>query len=427
MIKKFLSVLAILLFFLPARTEAVNDAPPEEWMKTMTYYHEIYEYILPLKKFPEYFQKVYEGAEKDITQIYGEEASCPLGKTKADNTSEISAIENVPFSWELDEEKMREFFVELIEPKINRDRENVRIFRKEDGNIEFEGAGRLGQVLDVEQAILFTKKALVSGASRIELPIKKQKPVVTVEDAELREMGIKELVSIGESDFTGSSSARIHNIQVGSDRFNGYLIPKDQVVSFNEQLGEVDGVQGYKRELVILGNHELRKEYGGGLCQVSSTAFRGALLAGFPIVERYPHSFAVRYYAPWGTDATIYPGSKDLKFKNDTQGAILVQTTLNRENKKLQFHYYGTKDERKVKMFGSQTTGHAKTGLTATWFQVIIPDETSATVAKAGNAVSKFFSLYKPSTAWSEKKPESEKESKSESGPPVNSEEGSTI
>ena len=68
------------------------------------------------------------------------------------------------------------------------------------------------------------KTALGAGVDRIELPVKIVEPKVTVEDEKLRELGIKEIVSVGESDFTGSSWARMQNIEVGSSQFNGFLI-----------------------------------------------------------------------------------------------------------------------------------------------------------------------------------------------------------
>ncbi|MEO7617987.1 MAG: VanW family protein, partial [Candidatus Saccharibacteria bacterium] len=121
------------------------------------------------------------------------------------------------------------------------------------------------------------------------------------------------------------------------------LAPGEQF-SFGKILGDVGAEQGYKPELVILGDHE-EKQYGGGLCQVSSTAYRAALLAGLPINQRYNHSFAISYYtAPYGVpgvDATIYYPQVDFKFTNDTGNYILIQTHM--EGTTLTFDYYGTK------------------------------------------------------------------------------------
>ena len=92
------------------------------------------------------------------------------------------------------------------------------------------------------------------------------------------------------------------------------------------------------------------KELGGGLCQVSTTLFRSAIMAGLPILERKPHSFPVKYYNPQGFDATIYPGVVDLKFKNDTPHHILIQSRV--EGTKLIFDIYGPDNGRKVVLDG---------------------------------------------------------------------------
>jgi hypothetical protein len=58
----------------------------------------------------------------------------------------------------------------------------------------------------------------------------------------------------------------------------------------------------------------------------------------------------VQYYAPQGTDATIYPGVQDFKFKNDLSSSLLIRTRM--EGDKLYFDFYGTKDDRKVSFDG---------------------------------------------------------------------------
>ncbi len=424
--KAFFPFLLAALFFVPQSTWAQNQIP-KEWLRTITFYHEIYEYKLPLAKFPEYFHK--ESAEN--TPLPSESNVCYWDASKK-NEEQIQPAGDETV-WEVNEPEIEKFFAELVIPKVNQPPTDVRIYRDENGQIAFEGAGNLGKTVDVAQAISLLKTALGAGVDRIELPVKIVEPKVTVEDEKLRELGIKEIVSVGESDFTGSSWARMQNIEVGSSQFNGFLIEPGAIGSFNDRLGPVDGAHGYLPELVIVGP-KLEKEYGGGLCQVSSTAFRAALLAGLPIVERYPHSFAVSYYAPFGTDATIYPGHKDLRFSNDTQGTILVQTTMDRENKKLRFHFYGSKDDRKVKMFGPevgrqvgppparnetstklapgevQWLSHAVAGFDTIWRRVLIPPtNATANISPALNEEQKtpsekivyeFFSRYQARPSW---------------------------
>lgn len=238
---------------------------------------------------------------------------------------------------------------EIIVPDVNQEPGKVTISTSASGTVIFDGVGFPGQVLDTETTARLTVEALRTGAAHIILPVHETQPTVIVTDPTLREQGIKELVTIGESDFSNSPVNRRHNIAVGLAKFMGHLIPKDSVFSFNTILGPVDGTTGYRKELVIKGDQTI-PDYGGGLCQVSSTAYRGIWEYGFPIVQRKNHSYMVNHYAPQGTDATVYPGVIDMKFKNDSPGALLMQTYA--ENDRAYFLYYGTKDDRKATVLG---------------------------------------------------------------------------
>src|SRR3989344_1225893 len=243
------------------------------------------------------------------------------------------------------EEKIAGALEESIGVLLNRDPGSVRITKDAEGKINFEGIGLNGRKIDHKRAAELTVFALEEGVSIIQLPVIETPPTVTVEDPELKALGITELVTVGESDYAGSPKNRKHNIGVGLIRFNGHIIQKDAEFSFGDVLGPVNGSTGYLPELTILGEKTL-PEFGGGLCQVSTTAYRGAWLGGFPITERRNHSYAVRFYAPAGTDATVYPPWTDMKFVNNTDGALLLQT--HSENDKAYFLYYGTKQKDKT-------------------------------------------------------------------------------
>jgi vancomycin resistance protein YoaR len=181
----------------------------------------------------------------------------------------------------------------------------------------------------------------------------------------INKLGITTLIGHGESDFKGSPSSRVHNIKVGSAKYNGTVVKPGEEFSFNDILGEVDDKNGYQPELVIKGG-KLIYEYGGGLCQVSTTLFRSAIMAGLPILERKPHSFPVKYYDPQGYDATIYPGVVDLKFRNDTLNHILIQSRI--ENTKLIFDIYGSGDGREVFLDGPYQYDQRKNGSMKAYF-----------------------------------------------------------
>lgn len=213
-----------------------------------------------------------------------------------------------------------------------------------DGKATVFRPSRDGVALNQPQTVTQIIRALNEDRTnrQITLDIKVKKPEVT-EDS-LNNLGIKELLSEGYSTFPGSSRARLTNVRIGAARYNGVLLKPDQVFSFGALLGDVGPAQGYEPSLVIIGTKE-EKQYGGGLCQVSSTAFRAALNAGLPIVERVNHSFAVDFYTqPYGVpgvDATIYYPDVDFKFKNDTGHYILIQTVM--DGTTLKFDFFGTK------------------------------------------------------------------------------------
>jgi vancomycin resistance protein YoaR len=79
-------------------------------------------------------------------------------------------------------------------------------------------------------------------------------------------------------------------------------------------VGQRSVERGYQPAPVIL--HEARDvQVGGGVCQVASTLFDAALIAGLRTTERHRHSYPVDYI-PLAQDATIVWGAKDLKILN---------------------------------------------------------------------------------------------------------------
>ncbi len=296
-------------------------------------------------------------------------------------------------SWNLD--AIAETIRQKVAMQLERPAGSVVISRNASGSIVFGGVGFPGRIVDVQKAAQMTVDALTMGVTDITLPVTDTQPQITVLDEELKAQGITEVVTIGESDFHGSTQNRIHNVVTGLNRFNGHLIAKDETFSFVKVLGKVDASTGYRKELTIIGDKTL-PDYGGGLCQVSSTAYRGIWEYGFPIVQRKNHSFAVHYYAPQGTDATVYPPNVDIKFKNDGPSALLMQTAIDIPNTKAYFIYYGTRDDRKSTITGpfswgytpappprtEETTeipagtkrkvGEAVPGLHAAWFRTVV-------------------------------------------------------
>ena len=225
----------------------------------------------------------------------------------------------------------------------------------------------VGKKINTSEAANTLERAIRNGEERIALSIQRIEPSVTLD--KVNSLGIDTLLGKGESSFSGSSAARIHNIRVGMNKFNGFILKPGESFSFNDVLGDVDASSGYKPELVIK-NKKTVLEYGGGLCQVSTTLFRSAIYAGLPIIERRPHSFPVHYYNPQGFDSTIYPGVTDLKFANNTPKSILIQNKI--AGTKLIFEIYGTSDSRTVKVDGPYQYDQKSSGAMKAYFTRVI-------------------------------------------------------
>ncbi len=241
-----------------------------------------------------------------------------------------------------------------IATQVDRPPQNAQ-FRFDDasGSLVTVADSVTGRTLDVTATLAVIEGAAagdVPSGRSAELPVLDVRPKIATEDG--ANLGIVELIGEGVTSYAGSSAAREQNIAVGTAQFDGLLIEPGETFSFNDYLGEVTKEKGYEEGIIIWGN-TTKADVGGGLCQVSSTAFRAAFWAGLPIVERTPHSFRVSYYEPpKGLDATIYSPYVDLKWSNDTGHYILIQTYVDRDANKVTFRYYGTNPGRTVEMEG---------------------------------------------------------------------------
>ncbi len=246
-------------------------------------------------------------------------------------------------------------YLEKIQIEINREPSNA-VFGTKDGQIIIESGGEIGAALSLDKSAKKIIDEMQKGAANnindieIELVIEEKEPLIGKKI--LEDLKIDSLLGQGKSDFSGSPSNRRHNIAAGAAKFNNIFIAPGEEFSFVKTLGEISAKTGYLPELVIKEN-KVVAELGGGLCQVSSTAFRAAIYSGLPILERRPHSYPVPYYNPQGMDATIYPPRPDLRFKNDTGAPILVQTKIIKNE--LIFNFFGKKQKRVIKIIGPNT------------------------------------------------------------------------
>ncbi|HWQ99249.1 MAG TPA: VanW family protein [Candidatus Methylomirabilis sp.] len=215
----------------------------------------------------------------------------------------------------------------------------------EDGKLKSFEAGTEGVAIDdapTRRAIL---DAWAGSATTTSFPIQVVREEAALTGADPERLGIREIIGIGRSNFSGSPANRRKNIATGVKKVNGSLIAPGEEFSLLTALGPITANNGWLPELVIKGN-KTEPELGGGLCQIGTTTFRAALASGLPITERRNHSYRVRYYEPAGTDATIYEPRPDFRFLNDTKNHVLIHAYLDGDN--VLYEFWGTEDGRKV-------------------------------------------------------------------------------
>ena len=155
---------------------------------------------------------------------------------------------------------------------------------------------------------------------KFEIPVEYIKPAIS-EDFYKKFTNLRSDFS---TDISSSTLDRKHNIKNALHALNKIEILPNQTFSFNQTVGRRTEKNGYRKAKIIV-NDEFVDGVGGGVCQVSSTLYNAALLAGLDIIEANKHSKQVSYVKA-GFDAMVNFGSSDLKFKNNTAEKITIIT-----------------------------------------------------------------------------------------------------
>lgn len=169
---------------------------------------------------------------------------------------------------EFNKEKIENYLVSLSS-LVNQEPINAQLMVK-DNRVTAFALSQDGVKLGIGDNLAILAQGLLNPPTdkKIQLKTDKTKPKITTDTID--NFGITSLLSKGVSNFSGSPANRIHNIKVGAAKFNGVLLKSGDEFSFDNILGEVGPEQGYEPELVIL-KDKTAPEYGGGLCQVSTT------------------------------------------------------------------------------------------------------------------------------------------------------------
>ena len=145
----------------------------------------------------------------------------------------------------------------------------------------------------------------------------------------------------------GGSANRKTNVKLSAKACDGKIILPGETFSYNGTTGSRSASKGYLPAPVYSGGASV-DDVGGGICQTSSTIYYAVLHTTLEVTERRNHMYAVGY-VPDGMDATVFYGSTDFKFKNNTPYPIKLVT---------ESYDQGGQRYLRVSIYGTNVTGY---------------------------------------------------------------------
>ncbi|MHB8076957.1 VanW family protein [Desulfosporosinus fructosivorans] len=195
--------------------------------------------------------------------------------------------------------------------------------------------GQAGQEVDIERTWL--KIASEHEQKQVALVVNNLPPQPDLADISR----VEDIIGDYTTYFNSLDVPRTQNVRLAAMALNNRLIPPGQVFSFNDVVGERTEASGYLPALIFV-NQTAIKGDGGGICQDSSTLYQAVRQAHLSILERHTHTLPVSYVLK-GQDATVSFGILDFRFRNDTQGYLLISARTG--SNWLRMQLFGLADE----------------------------------------------------------------------------------
>ena len=221
--------------------------------------------------------------------------------------------------WEYDRIDQEEVPLEELFETYSRDPVNS-VYDKTTGDVT---ESQVGYAPELSAARAMAKVWAAEPGEQVVLNFTEVEPEITAD--ELREVLFSDVLYSYGSVYA-SNAGRTENLRLACAAINGTVINPGEVFSFNDTVGERTAAKGYQSAIVYV-NRKSEAQLGGGICQVASTIYYCTLYAELETVYREPHMFQVTY-VPNGMDATVYWGSLDYQFRNNTDYPIKINAYL---------------------------------------------------------------------------------------------------
>jgi vancomycin resistance protein YoaR len=204
--------------------------------------------------------------------------------------------------------------------------------------------GEAGRKIEDKEFFEALKTGIFEGERRYEVPVAKDEPGLTTAEAE--RLKPTEMIASYETNYLtyDDTPGRVANLKIASEAVDGTALAPGEVFSFNELAEPLDY---HDTKVIVRGRVDTAE--GGGLCQVSSTLYMAANLAGMETVERQPHYAELPYIRP-GFDATVWFGAIDYKFRNNTDSYVLVRERVDETTGDVRAEVWGRPTGREVEM-----------------------------------------------------------------------------
>lgn len=247
-----------------------------------------------------------------------------------------SSVENgtAVTSVDFDRTELARFLRERFTGEVNRMPVNANV-QFYNGKLSATSKDRDGKTLKASEFADLVAVSFLGNHERVDVPVVTT-PAKVRED-NLDSLGIKDRLCRVDSNYTSDvGTNRAHNVEVGIRLINNIIIAPGDEFSFNRAVGSIEANPDFQGGTGIVAG-VIQDEFGGGICQVTTTAFRAGIMAGLPITAWDPHTYRLLGYERdgWGPgfDASIFQPDwqdpkdwSDLRFSNNTGNFILISS-----------------------------------------------------------------------------------------------------
>ncbi|SFR71823.1 VanW family protein [Anaeromicropila populeti] len=182
----------------------------------------------------------------------------------------------------------------------------------------------LGRKVDTGETVAKVKNSILNEWNKedtaVEAVVIDAEPVYTSEVM----ARCKDVLGKFSTTYTSSSNSRAANLANAARLINGSIIYPGEEFSTSGKMAPITKENGYETAGAYL-NGKVVDSVGGGVCQAATTLYNAVLLSELEVTERYNHSMIVGYVEP-AMDAAISEGYKDLKFKNNSDVPVYIES-----------------------------------------------------------------------------------------------------